>query len=245
MTDPSVPAKKKGSMAHTCRSLIFYMGKVVNESTSSLAPHKKIVASREFASLLKLLSRVGTQNMIKLLESASQDCAAKKAEYAKKTNVRKRADSANYTPGSTKRAKQHEVGGSSNHSKDTAYCESGGSEQPSAYSEESNIQRLSKEGQIPSSLHKRDQARQQESGLLRSRNLMHNAEDEDDTMFATGPDAAILRHSYPSSHGDNNSISGVKTEYDDSSSGFRERSGNSTQNLGQVEDEQIRTMKWP
>ena len=241
MTEPSVSAQKKGSMALSCRSLIFYMGKVANESSSSLAPLKKIVTSKEFASLLKLLSRVGTQTMIKLLESASQDCAARKAENAKKTNVKKRADTANYIPGSIKRVKLHETGGSCNHSKGTASCESGAPEQISAYPEESNTQRLSEEGQTRSSLHERNQARQQGLGLSRSRDLTSNAEDEDSTILATGPDTTILPHSGPSSHGDNNSRPEVKTECHDSSSGFQENSGNLTRNPGQVEDDQIRT----
>ena len=214
MTDPSVFAQKKGSMAHFRRSLIFYMGKVAKGSSSSIAPLKEITASEEFASLLQLLSRVGTRSMMRLLESASRDCAAKRAENAKATKVRKRADAGGYRPGSTKRKKLHETGGSGNLSE-------------------------------ASSLHKRNQGRRQEPRLLRSRDLARNAEDRDDTMLALGPDTAILGHSGPSCHSDNNARPMVKTENEDLSLMSQERSGNSTQNPGQIGDEQICTGKGP
>ena len=245
MTDPSISSNKKPSKGYNRDSLIYYMGEFINDSPPSLASLKKIVASNEFASLLKLLSAVGTQNLIKLLESASRDCAAKKAERAEKTNVRKRAEAVNERPGNTKRAKLHETDRSSNHAKGTAYGEFGVSEQLPAYSEGSNIQIRSEEGLMPSGLHKRNQTCRHELGPLRSRDPMHNAEDEDHTMLALGPDTAILRRSDPSSNGDNSSRPRVKTEYEDPSSESGERSVNSTRNPGQVEDEQSCTGKTP
>ena len=213
MANPSVPVQKKGSMAHMRRSLIFYMGQVASGSSTSIAPLKEITASKEFASLLEVLSRVGTQSMMKLLERASRDCAAKQAENAKK-NVRKRADAVDYRPGSTKRTKLHDSGSSDN---------------------------LSEEVQTTSSLHERNQRHRQEPRLLRSRALVRNAEDEDDTMLALGPDAPLIHHSGPSSHGENDARPRVKTEDEDPSSLSRERSGNSAQNAGQVGDEKICT----
>ena len=215
MADPSVPAQKKGSMAHFRLSLIFYMGKVANGTSSSIAPLRKIVGSKEFASLLQLLSTVGSQKMMKLLESASRDCAAKQAENAKK-NARKRADAIDYRPGGTKRTKLHEIGGSDN---------------------------LSEEVQTARSPHERNQVHRPEPRLLRSRVLERNAEDEDDTMLALGPDAPLIRHSGPSNHGKNDARPRVKTEDENSSSVSWERSGNSTQNVGQVGDEEICTGK--
>ena len=86
------------------------MGEFVNNSSSSLAPLKNIVNSKEFEGLLTLLSGVGTQRVIKLLESASRNCAAKKAERAEKKNARKGADAISDRPGSTKRPKMHKTG---------------------------------------------------------------------------------------------------------------------------------------
>ena len=220
------------------------MGKVVTESPSCLGPLKKIVSSEEFEGLLLLLSGVGTPRMIKLLESASRNCAAKKAEAAKKKKAMKVANALNYKAGSTKRAKLQEAGRSTNHAKDTAYDESRGSRQLLAYSDNSHIQRLSEEGQIPSGLHTRNRTRRHRLGLSSS-NLTRNAEDEDGTMLASGFDTAMLRHSGPFSHSDNNSRARVKTEYKDSSSKSPERSSNSIQNPGQVEGEQIHIGKRP
>ena len=220
------------------------MGLVATQFPSYLPPRKKIVSSKEFEGFLMALSEVGTPRMIKLLESASRNCAAKKAEAAKESNARKGADALDYRPGNTKRAKLQETGRSSNHAKDTAYDESGGSGQLPAYSEKSDIQRLSGGGQIPSGLHTRNRTRRHRLGLSNS-NLTRNAEDEDGTMFASDSDTAILRHSGPLSHSDNNSRAKVKTEYEDSLSKSPERSDNSTQNPGQVEDEQIHTGERP
>ena len=218
------------------------MGKVANDSSSSLAPLKKIVASKEFEGLLTLLSGVGTHSMIKLLESASRNCAAKKAETAEKKNARKGADAVSDRPWNTKRVKLHETGRFSDHTKGTPYHESGGSEPLPSCSEESSIQRLSEEGQIPSGLHNRNQLRRQTLGLSSS-SLMWKAKDEDGTMLDSGPDTASLRHSDPSRHGDNDSRSSVKAEYEGSASKFLGKSGNFTQNPEQVEDERIRTGK--
>ena len=79
-TRPSVPSKRtRSSLAHSRDQLLYYTGKVVDDSSSSLAPLKKIVASPKFEGLLTLLSMVGTQNVIKPLERASCNCAAKNA----------------------------------------------------------------------------------------------------------------------------------------------------------------------
>lgn len=98
---------------HCREQLIYYMGEVVNNSSASLAPLKKIVASEEFKGMLTLLSGVGTQKLIRLLESASRNCAAKKAERAGKKTARKGADAISGRPGGSKRAKVHENGRSS------------------------------------------------------------------------------------------------------------------------------------
>ena len=235
------PSQKK--RAHSRHQLIYYMGKFVNDSSSSLAPLKMVIASNEFEDLLTLLSSVGAPRMIKLLESASRNCAAKKAERAEKKNARKRADAVSDRPGSTKRVRLQEVSRSSDQAKGTAYDESGGSEPLPSHSEESNIQTLSEEGQIPKSLHNRNQARRRIG--VSSRISMRKAEDEDDTMVDSSPDAASLRHSGPSSHCDNNSSSSVKTECEDSASKSLKKSDNLTQNPGQFENKQIRTRKRP
>ena len=243
MTHPSIPSQEKRSTpAHSRRQLIYYMGNVANDSSSSLASLKKIVASKEFKGLLTLLSGVGTPHMIKLLQSASRNCAAKKAETAERKNAKKRADAVSDRPGSTKRARLHDSERSSDHAKGTAYNDSGGSKPLSSCSEEFNIQRLSEEGQLPSDLHNRNQSRRQTLGLSSSRPIW-KAKDEDGTMLDSGPDTASLRHSDPSRHGDNDSRSSVKAEYEGSASKFLEKSGNFTQNPGQVEDERVRTGK--
>ncbi len=244
MNHAPIPSQTKRSpLAHSRGQLIYYMGKVVNDSSSSLAPLNKIVASKEFKDLLTLLSGVGTPRMIKLLQSASRNCATKKAETAERKNAKKRADAVSDRPESTKRARLHDSERSSDHAKDTAYNDAGGSEPLPSCSEESNIQRLSEEGQIPSGLHNRNQSRRQTLGLSSS-SLMWKAEDEDGTMLDSGPDTASLRHSDPSRHGDNDSRrSNVKAEHEGSASKFLENSGNFTQNPGQTEDERIRTGK--
>lgn len=144
MTQISVPSKRKrNALAHSREQFIYYMGRVVNDSSSSLAPLKKIVATKEFKGLLTLLSGVGTPGLIKLLESASRNCAAKKAERAEKKNDRKGADAVGDRLGSNKRLKMHETGRSSHYAKGTAYDEPGVSEPLPPYSKESSIQKLS------------------------------------------------------------------------------------------------------
>ncbi len=245
MTDPSIPARKKRSrLAHSRDQLVYYMGEFANNSSSSLAPLKKIVASEEFAGLLTLLSGVGTQSMIKLLESASRNCAAKKAEIAEKSNARKRADAVNGRPEGTKRAKLHETSRSSDRANGTAYDESGDPEPLPSNSEESNVQRLSEEGRIPGGLHNRNQIHRQKFGLS-SRSLSRKVEDEDDVTLGPGPDTASLRHSGPSSHGDNDSRSRVKTEYEYSASESSKKGGKFTLDPGQLEREQILKRKRP
>ena len=219
------------------------MGEFANGSPSSLASRRTVVASKEFASLLKVLAAVGTRNLIKLLESASRDCVAKKAERAEKTNAKKRAKEVDDRPGSSKRAKLYETSHCSNHANGIAYGESGVSEQLPAHSKGSNIQILSEEGQIPFGLHKRNQTRRQELGFLKSKDPMRNAKDEDDTMLALGPDTAIPRLSCPSNHGENSPRPRVKTEYEDPTLESWERSVNSAQNRGQIKDEQSCTGK--
>ena len=215
MADPSVHGLKKRNMTHCRKSLIHYMGEVVNGSSTSIAPLKEIVASKEFAGLLDLLSRVGTKKMLRLLERASRDCSAKQAENAK-DKVRKRAAAVDYRPRSTKRTKLHDNGGSDN---------------------------LSEETQTVSSLQERNQRPRREPRLLRSRVLVRNAEDEANTMLALGPDTPLIRHSGPFSPRDNDARPRVKTEDEDPSSLTRDRGGNSTQNAGQVGDEKICTVK--
>ena len=245
MTHPSFPSQKKRStLAHSRDHLIYYMGRVANDSSSSLAPLKKIANSPEFESLLTLLSGVGTTSMTKLLESALRNCAAKKAETAEKKNARKGADAVSDRPGSPKRAKLHETGRSSDHARGTAYDESRGPEPLPSYPEESNMQNLLEEGQKPSGLHNRN-GRHRQTLWHSSRSSMRKAEVEDDTMLDSGPDTASLRHSDPSSHGGNDSRSSVKPEHEGSASNALETSGSSRQNSRQVEYEEIRTRKMP
>ena len=220
------------------------MGKVANDSSSSLARLQKIVASKEFEGLLTLLSGVGTTRMIKLLESASRNCAAKKAEIAERKKARKEADAVGDRPGSSKRARLHDTGHSSDQAKCTGYNESGGLEPLPSCSEQSNIQRSSEEGQTPSSLRSRNQIRRQRPRLS-GKDLGRKAEVDDDMMLDSGSDTASLRHSAQSSHGEDDSRMRVKVEYEDSASESREKCGDFREILGQLEDEQIRARKRP
>ena len=228
-------------MAHTRDQLIYYMGKFVEDSSSSLPPLKRIVGSEEFKALLTLLSGVGTQSVIKLLESASRNCAAKKAERAEKKKARKGPDAVNDGTGGTKRSKLHESGRSSDHAKGTAYEESGGPQPLLPYPRKSNIQRLSEASQIHSGSYNGNDTRQQTVGLS-SRSLKRDVEVED-TKLDASPYTATLQHSSPSCHGNNDSRSTVKIEYEDWTSKSMKTSDSLTKGLGQAEDEQIRPGK--
>ena len=228
-------------LAHTRGQLIFYMGKFVNDSSSSLAPLKKIVGSKEFEGLLTLLSGVGTRSVVKLLESAHRNCVTKKAERAKGENAGKAAGAASDGPGRTKRSKVHETGRSSDHAKGTAYEESGAPQPLLSYSKTSDIQSLSEESQIYSGSYNGNHTRRQTVGLS-SRRLMRDVEVED-TKLDASPYTAELHHSGPSSHGNNDSRSGVKIEYEDWALKSMETIGNLREDLGQAEDKQICSRK--
>ena len=239
MADPSVPAPMKASdLSHYRGQMLFYMGKFVNNSPSSVAPLKKIIASSEFAGLLTLLSGVGTQYMIKLLERASRNCVAKKAKIAERNNVKKRADVVSDKPEGTKRARLHGPSRSSDGAKGSTHEESGGSESLLPYLEECNIQRLSEAGHMPVSPRNCNQIRRQRPRLS-GEDLRRNAELDSESVRAS------LRLSDQPSHGDDDSRRRVKVEYEDSASKSREKDGAFREIPGQLEDEQIRARRKP
>ncbi|KAK0513738.1 hypothetical protein JMJ35_003460 [Cladonia borealis] len=234
MADPSVPAPMRAAKLNHCRSqMIYYMGLVVDNSSSSPTPLKKIIRSREFVGLLTLLSGVGTQNMIKLLQSASQNCAAKKAEIAESNNAKKRADAV--TPPTTAPATAI---------KGTTHDESGGSESLLPHLEECNIQRLSQADHMPVSLRNYDQIRRKRPRLS-GKGAGRNAEVDDDMILDSGSVTASLRLSDQSSHGDDASRTRVKIEYEDSAPKSEEKYGAFRQIPGQLEDEQIHARRKP
>ena len=245
MANPPVLSPMKASNFSHCRGqLIYYMGKVVDNSPSSLGPLNKIVKSPEFKGLLELLSGVGTQNMIKLLESASRNCAAKKAEIAESNRAKKRADAVNDIPDGTKRARLHGPSSSSDRAQVTTHDESRYSEPLLPHLEQCNIQRISEPGLIPGSLPNCNQTRRQRPRLSGGE-MGHNAEADDAMTIDSGSATASLRLSDQSSHGDDGSRMRVNVEYDDSASESREKCGEFREVSGQLEDEQICVRRKP